>query len=201
MPKSRRDRQVERARQDILSAAARVFARHGYRGATIAEIAREADYTPPTLYAYFKKKQDIADSLIAATLQLMVRPLDAPVPDGLSLRARLTLLLRGFDRMFEDHHEAVRAVFRLHTEGIGAGDIPQVHAMFFQRLTAWFQANSSPDESRYPPEVLACVLFGLSQGYEMRWTIEMGPDDDPVCSPISGRSQEFLDIFFNGVAP
>lgn len=205
MSKSRRDRHAERARQDILTAAARVFSRFGYRGATIAEIAREADYTPPTLYAYFKRKQDIATSLIEATLAQFLAPLDEPVPAGLTLRARLTLLLRGFDRMIEEDYEAIRAVFRLHTDGIGVGEIPQVQAVFFQRLTAWFTAHCRPDEARFPPETLAAVLFGLSQGYEMQWMIAMDAldalDAGQPCTPFGGKSQELLDIFFNGVAP
>lgn len=202
MAKSRRSRQAERARQEILSAAARVFARHGYRGATIAAIAREADYSPPTLYAYFDRKQDIAESIIEATLARFLSPLDEPVPDGISLRARLTLLLRGFDRVIEDDRDSVHAVFRLHNDGIGASEIPQVQAVFFHRLTAWFKANSAPDEARFSPETLACVLFGLSQGYEMQWMAALAAADaDAPLSPLSGKSQELLDIFFNGVAP
>ncbi|MDY0002790.1 MAG: TetR/AcrR family transcriptional regulator, partial [Polyangia bacterium] len=48
----------------ILRAAARVFGRCGYSGATIQEVAREAKVTKPTVYNYFKNKP----GLYSATL-------------------------------------------------------------------------------------------------------------------------------------
>jgi TetR/AcrR family fatty acid metabolism transcriptional regulator len=43
----------------ILEAAVKVFARHGFHGATVAEIAREAGVADGTIYLYFKNKDDI----------------------------------------------------------------------------------------------------------------------------------------------
>lgn len=48
----------------ILRAAAHVFGRCGYTGATIQEVAAEAGVTKPTVYNYFKNKQ----ALYGATL-------------------------------------------------------------------------------------------------------------------------------------
>ncbi|HEY3920678.1 MAG TPA: TetR/AcrR family transcriptional regulator [Gaiellaceae bacterium] len=46
-------------RQAVLDAATRVFARSSYRGATTAEIAREASITEPILYRHFGSKRDL----------------------------------------------------------------------------------------------------------------------------------------------
>jgi AcrR family transcriptional regulator len=46
----------------ILDAAARLFLRHGFRKASMDEIARESGVSKPTLYAYFADK----DALFAA---------------------------------------------------------------------------------------------------------------------------------------
>ena len=43
----------------MLDAATRVFARSSYRGATTAEIAREASITEPILYRHFGSKRDL----------------------------------------------------------------------------------------------------------------------------------------------
>lgn len=45
--------------QQILDAAIKIFARHGYNNSTIAEIAREAGVADGTIYLYFKNKDDI----------------------------------------------------------------------------------------------------------------------------------------------
>jgi AcrR family transcriptional regulator len=64
----RRQRRIARRRDEILTAAARVFAEKGYANATIKEIAYEADVAGGTIYNYFEGKHDmllgIADRLI-----------------------------------------------------------------------------------------------------------------------------------------
>jgi AcrR family transcriptional regulator len=55
----RRARRAAQRRQQILDAAARVFARKGYERATTREIAIEADLAEGTIYNYFAGKQDL----------------------------------------------------------------------------------------------------------------------------------------------
>ncbi len=47
--------------KQILEAAIRVLARHGYQYATISQIAREAGVADGTIYLYFKNKDDLLD--------------------------------------------------------------------------------------------------------------------------------------------
>jgi AcrR family transcriptional regulator len=46
-------------RQAVLDTACRVFSKSSYRGATTAEIAREAGITEPILYRHFGSKRDL----------------------------------------------------------------------------------------------------------------------------------------------
>ena len=55
----RRERRYARRREEILAAAARVFAEKGYRDATISEIAAALDIADGTLYNYFPSKRDL----------------------------------------------------------------------------------------------------------------------------------------------
>lgn len=55
----RRARRTEQRRQQIIEAAARVFARKGYERATTREIALEADVSEGTIYNYFASKQQL----------------------------------------------------------------------------------------------------------------------------------------------
>ncbi|MBI5878705.1 MAG: TetR/AcrR family transcriptional regulator [Chloroflexi bacterium] len=57
-PTARRALLSER-RAQILTAAARVFARKGYERATIADIAREAGVASGSIYRYYKNKGDL----------------------------------------------------------------------------------------------------------------------------------------------
>jgi TetR/AcrR family fatty acid metabolism transcriptional regulator len=56
-------RRTDDKRQRILQAAVKVFARKGYHGARVSEIARRADVADGTIYLYFQNKEDILVSL------------------------------------------------------------------------------------------------------------------------------------------
>src|SRR5262249_14294580 len=50
---------AEARREAVLATASSVFVRSSYRGATTAEIAREAGITEPILYRHFGSKRDL----------------------------------------------------------------------------------------------------------------------------------------------
>ena len=59
----RKQREKERRRQEILSAAREVFSKKGFNSATMEEIASKAELSPGTLYLYFKNKEELHTSL------------------------------------------------------------------------------------------------------------------------------------------
>ena len=61
---SRRARELAVRRADMLAAAADVFARKGYDGAQMAEIAAAAEVSLASLYAEFRGKDDIYQAVI-----------------------------------------------------------------------------------------------------------------------------------------
>ncbi len=68
---ARKKREKERRRREIMAAARTVFAAKGFQGATMEEIAEKADYSPATLYLYFKNKHELYTSLIISLLQFI----------------------------------------------------------------------------------------------------------------------------------
>ena len=73
-----RHRRERHARgQAILTAAAKVFARHGLDGATIEMVARDAEVAVGTIYLYYSSRDDLYLNLIADRAQhLRARYLD-----------------------------------------------------------------------------------------------------------------------------
>jgi AcrR family transcriptional regulator len=59
VPAGTRARTKERTRDALLDAAVRVFARRGYEGARLAEVAREAGLTTGAVYSNFEGKRDL----------------------------------------------------------------------------------------------------------------------------------------------
>jgi AcrR family transcriptional regulator len=68
------------ARDELLSAALRVFARRGYREAGVDEIAAEAGYSKGALYWHFSGKEELLTSLLEERI-------DAPMRDRVALLA------------------------------------------------------------------------------------------------------------------
>jgi AcrR family transcriptional regulator len=70
--KVRREREKARRRDEILSAAERVFAGRGFEAATMEQIAQEAEYATGTIYLYFKDKNALYAALFADKLAALV---------------------------------------------------------------------------------------------------------------------------------
>ena len=70
---ARRHRELEGRRRDILLAAQWVFARRGYAGATLDEIAARAAFAKGTLYNYFRSKEDLFREVLMSLLDDMAR--------------------------------------------------------------------------------------------------------------------------------
>ncbi len=69
-------------RDEILAAARRVFARQGFRGTTIADIAEEAGIALGTIYLYFPSKDDVFAALNEQLADLIVGALMQPAEEG-----------------------------------------------------------------------------------------------------------------------
>ena len=75
-------------RQRILQAAARVFARKGYHGARVSEIARRAEVADGTIYLYFRDKEDILVSLFDEVMREHLRRAHEEIERASRARAR-----------------------------------------------------------------------------------------------------------------
>lgn len=90
--------------QTILEAALDVFSAHGFRGATLDQIAEVAGLSKPNLLYYFPSKEAIHQSLLTGLLQTWLDPLremDAqgdPVTEVMSYVRRKLELSRDYPR-------------------------------------------------------------------------------------------------------
>ncbi len=71
-----------RNRKRILDAALEVFSRHGFRGATLDQIADEAGLSKPNILYYFDGKEAIHVTLLNQLMETWLDPLDHMDPEG-----------------------------------------------------------------------------------------------------------------------
>ena len=103
---------AEDRRAAILDAALEIFARRGYNGASIDEIAQAAGISKALIYEHFPSKKDLHGSLLERHVQqifvALARTADTAEPGEVRLR-------RGVDAFFEwveAHRQAFRLLFR-----------------------------------------------------------------------------------------
>ena len=74
--KERRAREKEQLRRRILSAARELFVTEGYESVSMRKIADMIEYSPTTIYLYYKDKADLLDSVCKETLLNLLNSLD-----------------------------------------------------------------------------------------------------------------------------
>jgi TetR/AcrR family transcriptional regulator len=87
----------KRNRRAILEAALDVFSSHGYRGATLDQIATEAGLSKPNILYYFDGKEDIHVTLLNQLMETWLDPLRAMDAKGDPGREILAYVQRKLD--------------------------------------------------------------------------------------------------------
>ncbi len=73
--KERRARQRKYLRQEILDAASELFVRDGYENVSMRRIADKIEYSPTTIYIYFKDKAELLEQVCKDTFSRLVQKL------------------------------------------------------------------------------------------------------------------------------
>jgi len=73
--KERRARQKKFLRQEILDAASELFVRDGYENVSMRRIADKIEYSPTTIYIYFKDKAELLEQVCKETFARLVQRL------------------------------------------------------------------------------------------------------------------------------
>ena len=96
-PVKKTSRIQQRNRRLILDAALEVFSQHGFRGATLDQIAAEAGLSKPNILYYFEGKEQIHVTLLNNLMETWLDPLVALDPDGEPVQELLDYVQRKLD--------------------------------------------------------------------------------------------------------
>ncbi|KEJ95464.1 TetR family transcriptional regulator C-terminal domain-containing protein [Pseudosulfitobacter pseudonitzschiae] len=84
----------QRNRRKILDAALDVFSAHGFRGATLDQIAEQAGLSKPNILYYFDGKEEIHVTVLSQLMETWLDPLAGLDPEGDPLTEILTYVQR-----------------------------------------------------------------------------------------------------------
>ena len=87
--KERKARQKKFLRQEILDAASELFVKDGYENVSMRRIADKIEYSPTTIYLYFKDKAELLEQVCQETFarlkQVLVRIEELPGDSALKI--------------------------------------------------------------------------------------------------------------------
>ncbi len=198
--RSRREERKEETRSELIAAAAKVFARRGFQGASLQEIAREAGYSTGAIYWYFSGKDDLFLAVYETEVTARMRDVDdfqERIEGGLPQRAR-AYADQFMARLRHDPQFMVLSLeFLVH-----AWRNPPLREAFGHRV-AWGrlavarileeEAQRTGDRLPMPAEDLATVLRELGNG------LSLAKLADPDAIP-DGLFGDFVELFFELVA-
>jgi AcrR family transcriptional regulator len=107
------------ARERLLRAAAKIFARDGLTGATTREIAREAGVNEVTLFRHFQSKQGLLDAVVHENFGAPPERIEpATLPATGDLRADLLVFARQYEALLQENLPLIRAMIgEIHHHG------------------------------------------------------------------------------------
>ncbi|MFW8593320.1 TetR family transcriptional regulator C-terminal domain-containing protein [Cribrihabitans neustonicus] len=168
MPASRAPTRIQKKnRAAILEAALDVFSTHGFRGATVDQIASAAGLSKPNLLYYFPSKEEMFNALMAGLLDTWLDPLRAIDPEGEPLEEILAYVQRKL-QMSRDYpresrlyaNEIVQGAPRLH--GVIAGELAELVEEKAALFQGWMDAGRI--NSTHPKHLLFSI-WSLTQHY------------------------------------
>ncbi|MDH4201157.1 MAG: TetR/AcrR family transcriptional regulator [Spirochaetia bacterium] len=104
-PKSRKEREHDRKRTEILEAAEKLFFSQGYEKTTINEIASTAEFAKGTIYLYFSGKAEIYLAIINRSLDIAHTMLAKALDPGASGGDQVRAGFRGFMNFLDQYPE------------------------------------------------------------------------------------------------
>ncbi|MFD9903743.1 TetR/AcrR family transcriptional regulator [Streptomyces sp. NPDC059063] len=150
-PLGRRERNKQRVRERLYSAAVELFVEKGYDHTSIDEIAERADVARGTFFNYFQRKEDIISAWGERRRTALMTGLDAKGASHPGSIAQLQQCMAVLVRINEEEPQLTTAM-----------------------LTAWVKAGRPILEEPYAAEVFARIIeSGVHQG-------ELSPGMPPI---------------------
>ncbi len=196
MPKDRAPTRIQKKnRAAILEAALNVFSAHGFRGATVDQIAAESGLSKPNLLYYFPSKEAIHTALLSGLLDTWLAPLHDLNENGDPLEEILSYTRRKLEMSRELPRES-----RLFANELVQG-APRIHQALSEDLkrlvddktkilTLWMDQGKI---ARVHPYHLVFSIWALTQHYadfDVQVRAILGEED-----PFEG-AEPFIDMVY-----
>lgn len=186
----------ERRREEILDAAARLFAKHGYRNTDMDYVAQALDIAKGTIYRYFPSKEELFLAAADRGMRRASEFVDASLDPAAEPLERMTQGMRAYLTFFRNNPQFVELFIQERAE---FRDRPQQTYFAYRdrRLAPWrevFRSLIAAGRVReLPPDRIVAVISNLVYG-TMFTNYFTGQHE-----PAEQQAAEIMDIVLNGL--
>lgn len=200
LPRKERERAFRR--HEIIEAAMRVFARKGFWGTTMDDIAVEAEFSKGALYFYFENKEEIFLGIVEMALEQEKNFIAAVLEEKESSIDKLSKIVHGYFEYVEENGNLIRI---LHSES------QKLYASSKERIEKALIANrklatksisrilkegiKANEIREIDPEMGAVIFQGMMNSVMFNWFQEEGKGGS-----LTEQVSSILDFFLKGVA-
>lgn len=172
---AKKERKETGKRERILDAAVKVFAKHGYQEARVADVAKGAGVADGTIYLYFDSKEDLLVKLFEDRVERLLTHLRAELPKEASAVIRLRRVIELQLGILEEERElahVLTVILRQSTKLMKEHAAPK----FGEYLDAIAEVVASGQRSGelradVSPHTVARAIFGALDGMAMTWAL------------------------------
>ena len=197
----RKSRENARLRQEILKAALRVFAEQGYGKVSMRKIAGLIDYSPTTIYRFFRNKEELLQTIAAETYGDLSARFEKIKAEGIdNPLALLKSLIKEYIIFCVEQPD----MFRLYSD---LGSFEMENGIMYERLRgtryqvfqSWFSFIRQSIESGYlelkDDARVFLYLWDSVNGYINHRIAHPGVPRKPLAEDVN----LYLHIVFNGI--
>ena len=167
-------------RRMILDAAVRVFARRGFNGCRVSDIAEEAGVAYGLVYHYFRSKDEVLETIFRTTWTDMLGTVESIAETGEPARDQIRKVTEVILRAWRRDPDLVRVLVREITRSPHLQrELDEVGAAF-AALQAIVERGQEQGEFRrdVDPRLASVVWYGALEEILTGWALERLPDDD-----------------------
>ncbi|MAT58198.1 MAG: hypothetical protein CMF23_09525 [Ignavibacteriae bacterium] len=199
---SRKERERQFKRNEILKAACKIFAEKGFENSTLDEIAEASEYGKGTLYNYFQNKEDIYVALLEMIIQNYLNMLSESANKTDNIFDFLKIVTEELIKFSLNNDDAFLLLTKMRAIPNGESHLKKSKKLeehlsnVNQIYTKYFNKSVENGEIRKIDNETILVLYrnlAFSYIYHLKYCKKLENID------IKKESQFLLDFLFNGI--
>lgn len=163
-------------REQILDVAVQVFAKQGFHGSSMNDVAEAAGVTKPVLYQHFDSKQDLYLALLEDVGRRMLHSIAKATSGATNGKMQTELGFQAYFRFVAGDHDAFLLLFgtQANRDAESTAVVRRITDEAADAIAPLIAVDIDPDYRR----TLAHGLIGLAEGASRR-LVELGETFDP----------------------